>query len=248
MTAQGRANRTVVRATREARPAFAARRALAALMVLGVLSATTAATASSALDLVRAATAHETAHDDDRAVRLYMEALALDPGCAEAYLGLGSLRTRLGDLREAERVYSVALEHVPGLRAARLARAHVRRALGARSAAIDDLGGTDDDVEALRVLAAWHGEDGETPSQLKVWRRMVARAEAIDDDALRSEARTMVRALTILVGPADPAAAPTVECGVRALVASLARKGGGVARASALTPPAQRACSRSRTP
>lgn len=193
------------------------------------------ASASSALDLVRQAHEHETAREEDRAARLYTEALALDPTCEEAYLGLGALRTRRGDIREAERVYNVALEHLPGLRAARLARAHVRRALGAHEEAVSDLlAFSEDDPATLRVLATWHGEDGQVPAQLAVWRRIAARAEATHSAVLLHEARTMIRALVILVGPADPAASaadPATprsqrDAGVRRLAASLAKRGG----------------------
>ena len=199
---------------------------LAALACAAVLSAATPASASSALELVRVARAHEAAREDDLAIRRYMEALALDPTCEEAYLGLGSLRSRRGDLREAERVYSVAIEHVPRLRAARLARAYVRRALGTRAEAIDDLlTGADDDPAAMRVLAGWYGEEGQTPAQLAVWRRIAARAEAMQDAVLLHEARIMVKALLILVGPADPAATPMDDRGMRRFLSSLARRG-----------------------
>jgi tetratricopeptide (TPR) repeat protein len=200
---------------------------LACSAMLGLLGTSTPASASSALELVRVARAHEVAHEDDLALRRYTEALSLDPTCEDAYIGLGRLRARRGDLREAERVYNVALEHLPGLRAARLGRAYVRRALGARTEAIEDLlTGAEDDPAALRVLATWYGEEGQTPAQLAVWRRIVARAEATQDAALLHEARTTVRALVILVGPADPAAAPaTDDKTFRRFVAGLARKG-----------------------
>jgi tetratricopeptide (TPR) repeat protein len=180
----------------------------AVLLALVMLLPTTTASASSALELVRIAKAHELAHEDDIALRRYMEALALDPTCDEAYLGLGALRARRGDLREAERVYSVALEHVPHLTAARTGRAYVRRALGLRSEAVQDLltaAGPSEDPKLLRILATWYGEDGQVPAQLAVWRRIAARAETGDDAVLAHEAKTMVRALVILVGPADPA-------------------------------------------
>lgn len=185
------------------------------LLVLSLASApllaAKPASASSALELVRIAKAHELAHEEDIALRRYMEALALDPTCDEAYLGLGSLRARRGDLREAERVYSMAIEHVPQLTAARTARAYVRRAMGLRSEAVEDLlnaAGPTEDPKVLRVLATWYGEDGHTPAQLAVWRRIASRAEASDDVVLAHEAKTMVRALVILVGPADPATFP----------------------------------------
>ena len=200
---------------------------VAGSLAIFVLTAAGDASASSAHDLVRSARAHEQAHEEDLALRRYMEALSLDPTCEEAYLGLGSLRARRGDLREAERVYSVALEHVPGLRAARLARAYVRRALGANAHAVEDLlMGAEDDIGALRILASWHGEDGQTPAQLAVWRRIAARAEATQHTTLLHEARTMVRALVILVGTADPAAAPPDDRDLRRIVSRLAKRGG----------------------
>jgi tetratricopeptide (TPR) repeat protein len=199
-----------------------------AAVALGVLGYAGEASASSALELVRIARAHERAHEEDVAVRRYMEALTLDPTCEEAYLGLGSLRVRRGDLRESERVYSVALEHLPGLRPARMARAYVRRSLGANAAAIEDLlMGAEDDISALRILASWYAEDGQTPAQLSVWRRIAARAEAIHHAPLLHEARTMVRALVMLVGTADPAASPPdARERVRRTVSIVARRGG----------------------
>lgn len=184
--------------------------------------------ASSALELVRMAHVHESAHEEDVAVRRYMEALALDATCEEAYLGLGALRARRGDLREADRVYSVALERVPRSRPALAARARVRRALGLRAEAVQDLlASSEDETQALRTLAAWHGEDGQLPAQLAVWRRLSAIAEATSDAALAREARTMVRALVLLVGTADPAAAPPPGApAFRATIAHLARRGG----------------------
>ncbi len=200
--------------------------ALAAVLLLSAAPAP----ASTALELVRIARGHEEARQEDLALRRYNEALSLDPTCAEAYLGLGSLRARRGDLREAERVYTVALEHLPQLRAARLARAYVRRALGFRAQAVQDLlAGMEDDVPTLRILASWHAEDGQTPAQLAVWRKILARAEATGDASLLVEARRMVRALVILVGPADPAASPPDgngrDDGVRRTLSVLARRG-----------------------
>lgn len=205
------------------------RRFVTATLAMVLLGSGGETAASSAQDLVRSARAHEQAHEEDLALRQYMEALTLDPTCEEAYLGLGSLRTRRGDLREAERVYSVALEHVPALPAARLARAYVRRSLGANTQAAEDLlAGSEDEVGALRILASWHGEDGQTPAQLAVWRRLATHAEARLDTTLLREARTIVRALVILVGTADPAAAPPSDGdrGLRWTVGILAKRGG----------------------
>lgn len=200
--------------------------ALAVCATLAVLGFASPARASSALELVRIARAHEAAKEDDLAARRYTEALSLDPTCEEAYLGLGKLRSRHGDLREAERVYNVALEHLPGLRGARIGRAYVRRALGARAEAIEDLlSGTEEDPESLRVLASWYAEEGQTPAQLSIWRRIAVRAEAMQDAVLLHEARTTVKALVILVGPADPAAFPADDRNVRRFLAGHARRG-----------------------
>jgi hypothetical protein len=92
-------------------------------------------------------------------------------------------------------------------------------------ATLDLLAGAEEDPAALRVLATWHGEDGPTPAQLAVWRRIAARAAATHDAVLLREARTRVRALVILVGPADPASAPPDARGLRRVAADLARRG-----------------------
>lgn len=199
---------------------------LAGLGLVAALATSRPAAASSALELVRLARAHEAAHEEEIAIRRYMEALSLDPTCDDAYLGLGALRARRGDLREAERVYSVAIEHRPQLRAARLGRAYVRRGLGLRAEAVQDLvAGAEDELAAERVLASWYAEDGQAPAQLAVWRRVLARAEATHDPTLMHEARAMIRALVLLVGPADPAASPSDAQGTRALLGQLARRG-----------------------
>lgn len=194
--------------------------------LLAALAFATPAEASTALDLVQIAKGYEASHQEEIALRRYMDALDLDPLCAEAYLGLGSLRARRGDLREAERVYTVALQHVPSLREALLARAHVRRALGATDEAISDLmTSAESELAALRTIAIWYGEDGLLPAQLATWRRILGRAEALQLGPLAREARTMVRALVIVVGPADPAAAPADDRALRTVLARLARRG-----------------------
>ena len=187
-------------------------------------------------ELVREARVHEAAHEDDIAVRRYSDALALDPTCEEAYLGLGQLRMRNGDSREAERVYSVALEHVPHLRIALAGRAHARRAMGARDGAEEDLGAfavLEEDTGALRELAGWFGEDGRTAAALATWRRMLALGARAGDAGLVHEARAMVRALQILVGPADPVIGESgatrgaaADGGARRAMAAIARRGG----------------------
>lgn len=182
-----------------------------------------AADPSVARELVRQAVAFEGEHRDDAAVRRYMEALGIDPACSDAYLGLGALRLRNGDWREAERVYDVALTHVPDLERARVERAHVRFLLGRRAEARRDvLEGREDDAAAWRIWVGFYDGTRESPAKLASWRRILVLAEAQGNTTLAREARRAVQALTIVVGPADPVSAPTEPSPTRALVARLA--------------------------
>lgn len=184
---------------------------------------------SAAEELVREAQVQEAAAEEQKALRLYTEALALDPTCRDAYLGLAALRLRLGDAREAERVYSMSLEHVPDLNAALLGRARARRSIGKSPEAALDLeayASKEDNPRALRELARWYGEDGRLLAQLAVWRRLYTLASARDDNALTAEARTMIRALQIMVHPIDPVTAPPAPAPTRTTIARIARRGG----------------------
>lgn len=187
-----------------------------------------AASSASALELVRSARAAEANNDEARALRRYTDALGLDPTCEEAYLGLGALRVRRGDLREAERVYSVALAHLPQSRVATLERARVRWTLGAREEAAHDIeAAAVDDPPVLKELAVWYGELGQAPAQLAVWRRILVFAQAHGESPLLTEARLTVRALQILVDHADPVVAPGAGTTLRRLARDVARRSGG---------------------
>ena len=203
--------------------------AIAALLAL-VLASSSAGASSSVSELLREARAHEAAREDDVAVERYTEALALDPTCGPAYLGLAGLRARRGDLREAERVYSVAIEHAPDLSAALAGRARVRRALGALDEADEDLdryATEEEDLGALRELAGWYAAEDRTSAELASWRLLYAIALRRGLDlALVREARATVRALQILVGPADPVVSPFTRDSVRRGIAAIARRGG----------------------
>jgi tetratricopeptide (TPR) repeat protein len=206
------------------------RLALAFLAALALLASPAMARASdSVAELVRQARAHEEAHQDDLAARRYTEALALDPTDGEAYLGLAALRIRAGDAREAERVYSVALSHVPSLAAALAGRAEARWALGFREEAERDLeeyARGHEESAALRLLAGWYAEEGKMPAQLATWRRLRVLAARSGDAALEREAKTMVRALQLLVDAADPVLSPPDHAPTRAGLAAIARRGG----------------------
>jgi tetratricopeptide (TPR) repeat protein len=170
-----------------------------------------ASASPSADELVRQARSHEAAHEEDVAARRYTEALALDPQNADAWLGLGEVRVKLGEAAEAERVYQAALERIPHFPLALARRARVRWALGRHTEAEADLeayseGATD--ATAYRQLAEWFGVDGRTPAQLATWRKLLSMAaDAGNPDAVQ-EAERMVRALVVLVDSADPAASP----------------------------------------
>ena len=197
------------------------------LVALVALGTDARATSSSALELVRSARAAESGGDEPRALRRYTEAIGLDATCEEAYLGLAALRARRGDLREAERVYSVALAHVPQSRVALVERARVRFRLGLREEAVRDVEVVaQEDPTVLRDLSVWYGEHGLAPAQLAVWRRLLAHAHATSNEALLVEARAMVRALQILLEHADPVTAPSPPSPVRRLARDVARRGG----------------------
>ena len=182
---------------------------------------------------MRSARAQEASGEIDRALRVYTDAITLDPVCSAAYLGLGALRERNLDLREAERVYSIALEHVPTLLDAHSRRAGVRFRLGLREDAVAELNALVDtpsgdepsrraSTSALRQLATWYGEERQLPAQLACWRRLLALAERLADEPLMKESKTMVRALQLLVGPTDPVTQPVRPTPLRTLVARAA--------------------------
>jgi tetratricopeptide (TPR) repeat protein len=194
-----------------------------------LLVAPRAAASSICTDLVEIGRVHEAEAREARALRAYTDALTLDASCSDAYLALGSLRARMGQHREADRVYSVALARVPGLAVALLERARVRRALGARMEAADDLAAyarVEGDASALRELGRWNVEDGQLPAALSTFRALLAVARERGDEALAAEAKTTVRALQILVGHVDPVLAPPTNDRTRAAFRHIARRGG----------------------
>ena len=187
------------------------------------------ALASSCDELVRSARAHEASGEPETALRQYTDAVGLDATCAAAWLGLGSLRARMGDAAEAERVYDAALSHVPSLGEAALGRARTRWALGRRDEAELDmqryveLASASDRLAAVRALeelAGWYRVIGRPPAELACWRRVAALAPALDG-ALASKARAMVAALEIAVAEADPVRHPPRSDLLRRVVAGL---------------------------
>lgn len=192
------------------------RRAFEFLLALMLVVLARRASASSCDELVRSAKAHETAGENDVALRVYNDAVRLDPTCAAAWLGLGNLRARTGDVAEAERVFDTALTHVPSLQEAVAGRARSRWRLGRGSEAEEDMrqfverSAPNDPHAALAglvELAGWYAAMNRPPAQLACWRRIASLAHGVDD-ALETRAKTTVRALSIVVGDADPVTHP----------------------------------------
>jgi tetratricopeptide (TPR) repeat protein len=198
------------------------------VLLTAALVARVSLASSSAGELVRQARAHEDAHEDDVAVRRYMEALTIEPTNAEAWMGLGALRTRLGDGAEADQVYSSALQRIPTLHVALQARARVRWAMGRHRDAEADLetyATLEGSTPAMRELAGWYGIDGRAPAQLAIWRGLLAAAvERYDVDAQR-EAGLMVRALVVIVDGADPVSSPIGPDATRRALAAISLRG-----------------------
>ena len=182
----------------------------------------------SADELVRQAQAHEAAREEDVAARRYTEALSIEATHAGAWIGLGDLRMRLGELAEAERVFTAARARVPSLSRALERRARIRWAMGRHVEAEADLeqfAEETGDSSGFRALAGWFGADGRTPRQLATWRRLLRWADEREDRSLYAEARLMVRALVALVGDADPASCPIEPDSTRSALANMARRG-----------------------
>ena len=205
----------------------------AAVIALGMSFASGAA-AGTCDDLVRVGRSMEASGDPDRALRAYNDALSLEPTCRDAYLRLGAIREARHDYREAERVYSTAIDHVPAAREPILRRAAVRllmgleleglaelRALG--EAEPEDEGALRVAVDALRRLDDWFSAHDQVAARLGVWRRVLVLADRSGDGPLLAQARTMSRALTLVVGPADPVTQPNGAGGLRFVIARSAR-------------------------
>jgi tetratricopeptide (TPR) repeat protein len=202
--------------------ALYARRLFCLVLVAAAMLVAPRAHASAALELVAMARSHEAQHDDDVAIRRYTEALSLDPACEPAYVGLGALREKHGDVREADRVYSMALAHLPRSSDARLGRARVRWAMGFEELAARDmfeLGA--EDPRALRQLALWYMTAAKMPAALAVWRAVAEHPKTTDDLDLKREARAQIRALSLVV-VTDPVAHPIDATGMRRTISRLA--------------------------
>lgn len=144
------------------------------------------------------------------ALSTYSQAVALYPRCGAATLELASLRARLGDYSEAERLFDRAVhlrEHAPE---AFKARAVMRRQQGRRAAALSDLGAAvamrPDDIESVRLLTDWFIEERVWPAALAQCRALVRLLTETQRDAELAQAELRVRALAIMAAETDPVA------------------------------------------
>lgn len=195
-----------------------------------------ASPSSSAELLVSQGKAREAEGDEVTAIKRYSDALAMDPTAEGAYLALGALRAKRGELYEAEEVYALCVQRVPSSVDAVLARAHVRRLRGRLPYAADDLAraqamighpATEREIALLREVVALKREQREPAAELAAWRRLLSIGQARVDGALVKEASLQARALGIFVGDIDPALRGRTETDLdRRTFASIARRGG----------------------
>ena len=145
------------------------------------------------------------------AVRVYSDALRMDPTYGPAYLGLGQCRERLSHWQEAERIYTRAAQLRSVAAEALARRAALRRRSGRKSAALRDLelalAVGPSSPERLLQLADWYVQHRAWPAALALHRRRLAQLESAAASAELRASRIKVRALSRLADAADPVAA-----------------------------------------
>jgi len=171
--------------------------------------------------------AHAAQGDMASAAKRYLEALGFDATYGPAYLSLGALHEAAGEWREAERTYTVGMDHIAGFADGLVARARLYARQGRMKQAIADYeaarAARPDDTQILRALGEALIATGALPAALAVERRIAALCEARGEARAASEARAAARALSLLVAGADPVVAGAKERGpVRRAIARLA--------------------------
>jgi tetratricopeptide (TPR) repeat protein len=179
---------------------------------------------SQAAELTRQGKEHLARGEVETAARRYLDALAFDATYGPAYLALGALHEGGGDPKEAERAYAMGMDHVAGFPEAHLARARLRARLHRPAEAIADLEAAallrPEDIGILRELSLAYVAVRALPAALAVTRRIAELSDQQGDARAGAEARVTVRALTLLVGDADPVFAGAASRGpVRAALA-----------------------------
>ena len=149
--------------------------------------------------------------DITQALREYSVSLALDPSFGDAYLALGGLRARMGDVREAELVYGLATTLSDVRPRALLARARLRRETHELEGAQRDLEGAVEgnaEREALEELARSYVEQHAWCAALGVYRRIAATTLTENDAAAHKTALLEVQALRVLAAETDSTREP----------------------------------------
>jgi tetratricopeptide (TPR) repeat protein len=146
--------------------------------------------------------------DTADAMRVYNEAIRMDPSYGRAYLALGRLRHALRDWQEAERLYGAAIRLPESAAQALEQRARLQRERGNAPAAFTDLRAAIElephAHERQRMLAAWYVENKAWSAALGVWRRLAAELESADKSEQLRQAKIQIRALALLAGETDP--------------------------------------------
>ena len=207
-------------------PTRASAAALVALLALATILVSSPAAAqgpqswatAQAAELTRQGKEHAASGGLDTAARRFTDAIALDGTYAPAYLALGALRETSGDAREAERAYSLGIDHVPGFADGYVARAHLRRRHRRLAEALSDLEAAralrPEDPVILEDLASALIAASALPAALAVTRRIEALADDRGDTRALADARRKARALALLVGDVDPVTAGATRRGV----------------------------------
>lgn len=142
------------------------------------------------------------------AAAAYTDAIRLDTGDGGALVALGKLRVRLGQLRDAEELFTAAIRFRGHASEAYFERGKLRRAQGREAQAVADL-------ESAANLAPDDAAQGEELAQLYVahrawlpalaaWRRVLA---AAPDASVEKRAKLQVKALIVIAAELDPASA-----------------------------------------
>jgi tetratricopeptide (TPR) repeat protein len=198
------------------------------LLALGLGFVARVAAASSSDELFAQGQAHEQAREDDIAIHRYTDAITLDPAHERSYFALGRLRSRRGDYREAEKVYSVALLHLPARAPLFRERGRARWFAGFRDDAENDLETylrLVPEEATFRELSSWYGIHDRPLAQLSVWRRLLTIGIANNNSDLVTEARMYTTVLVGFTKPVDPVAFPASDTPLRRGLARMAGRG-----------------------
>lgn len=182
-----------------------------------------------AAELTRQGREHAAHGDGSVGVHRFLDAIAFDPTYAPAYLALGQVEEAAGDPAEAERAYSMGIDHVArwadGYHARARLRARMRRPLEAVAdlqAAVDLEPGNG---TYLRELEDAYVAQRSLLAALEVARRREAIASRLGDARELADAHLRARTLGLLVAEVDPVNAGAQERGlVRSALARLARR------------------------